>query len=179
MCRRSGEAGAPALSQRETHLRRLATQVRDFVDEQQALARARAAIRHADQQRGYTGANPVMDEAGDLAGLCCVRGWLDAVSAEPAGGSSEGCGAVRRVWGGIWPRVVGRSGRGASAGWFGGWLASSAVVDTWDEGPDAEDEALGQFAELLAQISALDPTAFGDGNHETHLWPALLDRWLY
>jgi hypothetical protein len=33
---------------------------------------------------------------------------------------------------------------------------------------------------VLEQIARLDPAAYGDvGDHRTHFWPAVLDRWLY
>jgi hypothetical protein len=55
------------IRQRQTHLWQLAHQVRAFVDEQAALARARATIRHADQQRGIPATNPAGNAAGELA----------------------------------------------------------------------------------------------------------------
>lgn len=61
----------------------------------------------------------------------------------------------------------------------GSWLTSSTALDTWDESPEAEDAARAELDNLMHRISALDPPAFGEGNHETHLWPGLLDRWLY
>lgn len=42
-----------------------------------------------------------------------------------------------------------------------------------------EDAALGELADLLQWITDLDPPAYGNGDHETHFWPAVLDRWLY
>ena len=61
----------------------------------------------------------------------------------------------------------------------GSWLTSSTVIDRSDEDEQAEDEALTELADLLERIKALDPPAFGDGDHTTHFWPAVLDRWLY
>jgi hypothetical protein len=43
-----------AIYRRQTNFWQLAHQVRTFVDEQQALARAQAAIRDADQRRGIS-----------------------------------------------------------------------------------------------------------------------------
>jgi hypothetical protein len=51
-----------AIGQRQTPMRQLSTYVRYFVDEQQALARARATICHADQQRGTPVADPATNE---------------------------------------------------------------------------------------------------------------------
>ncbi|MEV0133009.1 hypothetical protein AB0H83_31665 [Dactylosporangium sp. NPDC050688] len=31
----------------------------------------------------------------------------------------------------------------------------------------------------VVQIKALDPPADGDGDHSTHFWPGVLDRWLH
>lgn len=61
----------------------------------------------------------------------------------------------------------------------GSWLATSTVIDHWDEAEHAEEEAIAELADLLAEIRILDPPAFGDGDHRTHFWPAVLDRWLY
>ncbi|MFI7430388.1 SUKH-4 family immunity protein [Micromonospora sp. NPDC049836] len=61
----------------------------------------------------------------------------------------------------------------------GSWLTSSTVIDRWDEDLPAEEEALAELAALLERIRVLDPPAFGDGDHATHFWPAVLDRWLY
>jgi hypothetical protein len=55
------------IQRRQTHLWQLAHQVRTFVDEQQALARARATIRHADHQRGLPAADPSGNAVGELA----------------------------------------------------------------------------------------------------------------
>lgn len=56
-----------AIRQRQTYLRQLAHQVREFVDEQETLARARATIRDADQRRGVTSPGPAPNSAGELA----------------------------------------------------------------------------------------------------------------
>ncbi|WUH99681.1 SUKH-4 family immunity protein [Spirillospora sp. NBC_00431] len=61
----------------------------------------------------------------------------------------------------------------------GSRLTGSTVIGNWDEDERAEEEALAELADLLQQIRVLDPPAFGDGDHETHFWPATLDRWLY
>ncbi|PWR15020.1 hypothetical protein DKT69_13170 [Micromonospora sicca] len=61
----------------------------------------------------------------------------------------------------------------------GRWLTSSTVIGRWDEDRQAEEAALAELADLLERIRALDPPAFGDGDHRTHFWPAVLDRWLY
>jgi hypothetical protein len=61
----------------------------------------------------------------------------------------------------------------------GSWLASSTVIDRWDEDGQAEEQALAELADLLERIRDLDPPAFGDGDHSTHFWPGVLDRWLY
>ncbi|MEV0810956.1 SUKH-4 family immunity protein [Micromonospora sp. NPDC050200] len=61
----------------------------------------------------------------------------------------------------------------------GSWLTSSTVIGRWDDDGQAEEEALAELADLLERIRALDPPAFGDGDHRTHFWPAVLDRWLY
>ncbi|WP_160160966.1 SUKH-4 family immunity protein [Actinomadura sp. K4S16] len=61
----------------------------------------------------------------------------------------------------------------------GSWLTGSTVIGHWDEDGQAEEEALAELADLLEQIRALDPPAVGDGDHRTHFWPAVLDRWLY
>ncbi|WP_165969002.1 SUKH-4 family immunity protein [Actinomadura sp. KC06] len=61
----------------------------------------------------------------------------------------------------------------------GSHLAASTALSHWDEDDQAEEEALAELADLLDQIRKLDPPAFADGNHQTHFWPATLDRWLY
>jgi hypothetical protein len=44
-----------------------------------------------------------------------------------------------------------------------------------------EGVAFVELADLLQRIARLDPPAYGNvgGDHETHIWPAALDRWLY
>lgn len=61
----------------------------------------------------------------------------------------------------------------------GSRLTGSPVIGHWDEDERAEEEALAELAGLSEQIRALDPPAFGNGDHETHLWPAVPDRWLH
>ena len=61
----------------------------------------------------------------------------------------------------------------------GTWLTSSTVIDRWDEDGQAEEQALAELADLLERIKDPDPQAFGDGDHTTHFWPGVLDRWLY
>ncbi|MEV4135179.1 SUKH-4 family immunity protein [Dactylosporangium sp. NPDC049742] len=61
----------------------------------------------------------------------------------------------------------------------GTWLGTSTVIGRWDEDEEAEEAALAELADLLQQIKALDPPAYGDGYHRTHFWPGILDRWLY
>ncbi|MEU8284680.1 SUKH-4 family immunity protein [Micromonospora sp. NPDC048905] len=61
----------------------------------------------------------------------------------------------------------------------GSWLTSSTVIDRWDEDEQAEEQALAEIADLLERIRDLDPPAYGDGDHTTHFWPGVLDRWLY
>jgi hypothetical protein len=62
----------------------------------------------------------------------------------------------------------------------GTWFSSSTVIQTWDEDEAMEDVVLAELADLLQRIRHLDPHAYGDfGDHETHFWPAVLDRWLY
>jgi hypothetical protein len=59
-------------------------------------------------------------------------------------------------------------------------LTTSPVLGLWDEDEQAEEAALAELADLLKRITALDPAAYGtNGDHETHYWPAVLDRWLY
>ncbi|WP_433833221.1 SUKH-4 family immunity protein [Actinoplanes sp. CA-015351] len=61
----------------------------------------------------------------------------------------------------------------------GRWVTGSAALARWDESPEAEEQTFAEIAALLEQIRALDPPAVGDGDHEKHFWPAVLDRWLY
>ncbi|TMR01755.1 hypothetical protein ETD83_14070 [Actinomadura soli] len=61
----------------------------------------------------------------------------------------------------------------------GSRLTGSEVIGHWDEDEQTEEKALAELADLLAQIGVLDPPAIGDGDHQTHFWPAVLDRWLY
>ena len=62
----------------------------------------------------------------------------------------------------------------------GTWFSISAAIRTWDQDEAMEDTALAELADLLQRIAHLDPPAYGDvGNHETHFWPAVIDRWLY
>ncbi|MCG5462525.1 SUKH-4 family immunity protein [Micromonospora sp. NPDC053740] len=61
----------------------------------------------------------------------------------------------------------------------GSWLTSSTVIDRWDDDGQAEERALAELTDLLGRIRDLDPPAFGDGDHATHFWPGVLDRWLY
>ncbi|GAB3960111.1 hypothetical protein GCM10029978_008540 [Actinoallomurus acanthiterrae] len=59
------------------------------------------------------------------------------------------------------------------------WLAGSTAIH-WDEDDATEETALAELAGLLKQITRLDPPAYGNvGDHLTHFWPAVLDRWLY
>ncbi len=60
------------------------------------------------------------------------------------------------------------------------WLSSSSAVQAWDEDAAMERTALAELAGLLQRITHLDPPAYSDpGDHETHFWPAVIDRWLY
>jgi hypothetical protein len=62
----------------------------------------------------------------------------------------------------------------------GTWLSSSTAIQSWDEDDAMEELALIELAGLLKQIARLDPPAHGgNGDHHTHFWPAVLDRWLY
>jgi hypothetical protein len=62
----------------------------------------------------------------------------------------------------------------------GTWFSSSTAIEMWEEDEAMEDIALAELADLLQRIGHLDPPAYGDvGDHETHFWPAVLDRWLY
>lgn len=63
---------------------------------------------------------------------------------------------------------------------IGAWFTSSTAIQTWDEDEAMEPVALAELADLLQRIARLDPAAYGDvGDHETHFWPAVIDRWLY
>jgi hypothetical protein len=62
----------------------------------------------------------------------------------------------------------------------GMWLSGSTAIQHWDEDEAMEDVALAELADVLQRIRYLDPPAYGEvGNHRTHFWPAVLDRWLY
>lgn len=62
----------------------------------------------------------------------------------------------------------------------GTWYATSTAIQTWDGHAAVEELALTELAGLLDQIRSLDPPAYGKvGDHDTHFWPAALDRWLY
>jgi hypothetical protein len=61
----------------------------------------------------------------------------------------------------------------------GSWFSHSAVINRWDEDPEAEEQALAEIDNLLDHIRAIDPDAIADGSHETQFWPAVLGRWLY
>jgi hypothetical protein len=61
----------------------------------------------------------------------------------------------------------------------GSWVAGSAALARWDESPEAEEQTFAEIAALLERIRELDPPAVGDGSHDDHFWPAVLDRWLY
>ena len=62
----------------------------------------------------------------------------------------------------------------------GTWFSSSTAIQTWDEDEAMEQAALAELADLLQRITHLDPPAYGAaGDHETHFWPAIIDRWLY
>lgn len=61
----------------------------------------------------------------------------------------------------------------------GSWLASSTVIGRWCEDGKAEEDTFAEIADLLQRIATLDPPAIGDGDHVTHFWPGVLDRWLY
>ncbi|MEV5826041.1 SUKH-4 family immunity protein [Spirillospora sp. NPDC052242] len=62
---------------------------------------------------------------------------------------------------------------------FGSRLSNSSALTHWPENEDTEQDALAELADLLDQIRTLDPPAVGAGDHQTHFWPATLDRWLY
>jgi hypothetical protein len=61
----------------------------------------------------------------------------------------------------------------------GSWFAHSSVIHRWDEDGEAEEQAHAETAALLDRIGAVDPAAIGDGSHDMHFWPGVLDRWLY
>lgn len=62
----------------------------------------------------------------------------------------------------------------------GRWLTGSTAIRCWTEDEAMEQRALTELADLLKQITRLDPPAHGhSGDHRTHFWPAVLDRWLY
>jgi hypothetical protein len=62
----------------------------------------------------------------------------------------------------------------------GTWSSTSTALQSWDEDDAMEGVALAELADVLQRIIHLDPPAYGDvGDHETHFWPAVLDRWLY
>ncbi|GLW28594.1 hypothetical protein [Actinoplanes regularis] len=76
------------IRQRQTQLWQLAHQVRAFVDEQEALARARATIRDTDQRRGGPATEPAPNAAGELADhtaavLAAYRELTDQPAADP------------------------------------------------------------------------------------------------
>lgn len=79
---------ATDIQTRQTHLWQLAHQVRAFVDEQVALARARATIRHVDQHRGLPMTSPADNAAIELAEhtnavLAAYRELTDHPATEP------------------------------------------------------------------------------------------------
>lgn len=62
----------------------------------------------------------------------------------------------------------------------GTWFSGSAAIQSWDEDEEAEQAALAELSGLLKRITDLDPPAYGGrGDHDTHFWPAVIDRWLY
>jgi len=62
----------------------------------------------------------------------------------------------------------------------GTWLSGSTAIQQWDEDEAMEDLALAELADASQRIRYLDPPAYGEvGDHRTHFWPAVLDRWLY
>ncbi|SDS43950.1 hypothetical protein SAMN04489716_0787 [Actinoplanes derwentensis] len=61
----------------------------------------------------------------------------------------------------------------------GGWFTRSTAIHHWDENGETEDQARAEIDDLLGRIGVADPAAIGDGSHETHFWPAVLDRWMY
>ncbi|GAA1027594.1 hypothetical protein GCM10009557_09580 [Virgisporangium ochraceum] len=62
----------------------------------------------------------------------------------------------------------------------GTWVLNSAALQAWDQDEAMEDVAVAELADLLERIRLLDPEAYGKvGDHETHFWPGVLDRWLY
>jgi hypothetical protein len=59
-------------------------------------------------------------------------------------------------------------------------MADSTAIRQWDDDETTEEAALAELADLVKRIARLDPRAHGDdGDHRTHFWPAVLDRWLY
>ena len=77
-----------AITSRQTHLWKLAHQVRAFVDEQEALARARATIRDADQHRGIPLTDPAPTAGAELADhtgavLAAYRELTQGATADP------------------------------------------------------------------------------------------------
>lgn len=59
-------------------------------------------------------------------------------------------------------------------------MTGSAAGRHWDQDEATEEVALAELAAVLARIADLDPPAYGGvGDHRTHYWPAVLDRWLY
>lgn len=62
----------------------------------------------------------------------------------------------------------------------GTWLAGSTAIRHWDDDETMEEAALAELANLGNRIARLDPGAHDTvGDHRTHFWPAVLDRWLY
>jgi hypothetical protein len=62
----------------------------------------------------------------------------------------------------------------------GAGMAGSTAIQHWDEDEAMEEMAAAGLADLLEQVAQLDPLAYGDvGDHRTHFWPAVLDRWMY
>lgn len=62
----------------------------------------------------------------------------------------------------------------------GAWSADSTAIQAWDEDEEMENVALAELADLSQQIRHLDPAAYGNaGDHKTHFWPGVIDRWLY
>jgi hypothetical protein len=62
----------------------------------------------------------------------------------------------------------------------GAWLTTSTVIHRWDEDGDSEHAALAELAALRGPHKGVRPSLlWRDGHHDTHYWPAVLDRWLY